>query len=336
MLIFLKPESTVKEIALVLKRSQELSLKAQVRKESNRVIVGLVGNGNLRAENFSDLPVIEKILPLQTNFKLSSREFQQTDTQLKVGSVNFGTREFVIMAGPCAVENRDMLLQTAEFLCSCGIKIMRAGAYKPRSSPYSFQGLKEEGLRYLQEAQANLGIKIITELVAIEHLQEVLEVADIVQVGARNMQNFALLEKLGGIEKPVLLKRGMNSTLEELLMAADYIIFNGNNKVLLCERGIRTFEKYTRNTFDISAIPLLKQLSHLPVIADPSHGTGVRSIVPPVARAALAAGADGLLLEVHPQPEKALSDGYQTLSFSEFKNLLKELRQLGQCLDRII
>jgi 3-deoxy-7-phosphoheptulonate synthase len=244
--------------------------------------------------------------------------------------VVIGSDQFVVMAGPCSVESREQILQSAEHVKKAGAKVLRGGAFKPRTSPYSFQGLEEEGLKLLAEARAKTGLLIITEVITPTDVALVAEYSDILQLGARNMQNFVLLKEVGKLKKPVLLKRGQSSTLKELLMSAEYIMSQGNEQVILCERGIRTFEDYTRNTFDLSAVPALKELSHLPVIADPSHGTGVRSLVTPMAKAAVAAGADGLIIEVHPNPEEAFSDGAQSLAPEQFSSLMDWIRKLVQ------
>ncbi len=259
-------------------------------------------------------------------YNLASRETKPENTVVMVGDCFIGGSEPVVIAGPCAVEDEEMLVKLACRLKGMGVNVLRGGAYKPRTSPYSFQGLGEEGLKILHRAGREAGLPVITELTDVRHLSKVCRYADIIQVGSRNMQNFGLLRELGRINFPVLLKRGMSATLEEWLMAAEYILAEGNSKVILCERGIRSFETYTRNTFDINAVPAVKHLSHLPLVADPSHGTGRRELVLPVARAALAAGADGLMLEVHPCPEKALSDGEQSLSPEDLAVFMKELR----------
>lgn len=258
-------------------------------------------------------------------YQLVSREWKQEDTTFVVNGVTFG-RDLVMIAGPCAVENREQIFTISEYLSKLNIKFLRGGAYKPRTSPYSFQGLKTEGLQMLREAGDKYGLAVVSEIMSIEKIEELCEYADILQVGTRNMQNYPLLKASGKINKPVLLKRGMSSTIEEWLLAAEYIVSSGNEKVILCERGIRTFENATRNTVDIAAIPLIKSLSHLPIILDPSQGTGLRDLVSPVSAAAIAAGSDGLIIEVHNQPNEALSDGDQSLYLDQFKDLLPKLR----------
>jgi 3-deoxy-7-phosphoheptulonate synthase len=267
-------------------------------------------------------------------FKLASRDFHPMDSVFPINGVSIGGKGIIVMAGPCAVESREQLMETAEMVKGAGAQVLRGGAFKPRTSPYSFQGLGEAGLRILAEAKRSTGMPIVTEVMAPEQVPLVATYADILQVGARNMQNYALLHAVGEAQRPVLLKRGMMSTIEELLMSAEYILSHGNQRVILCERGIRTFETYTRNTLDISAVPLLKQLSHLPVVVDPSHGTGHWNLVAPVARAAIAAGADGLIVEVHPRPEEAMSDGAQSLKPDRFADLLESLRVIAPAVDR--
>ncbi|MGC8893074.1 MAG: 3-deoxy-7-phosphoheptulonate synthase [Candidatus Saccharicenans sp.] len=333
MVIVMRAGASLKAISEVLKKIEELGLKPHVSKGRERTIIGVIGRLTLEPEYFENLPEVEKVVRILSPFKLASREIKQDDSVFRLnGKVEIGGNHFVIMAGPCAVESREQILETAAALKEMGVKIIRGGAYKPRTSPYTFQGLKEKGLEYLKEVKEKTGLAIVTEVLSVEDVDKVSQVADILQVGARNMQNYPLLESLGKVDRPVLLKRGMMSTLEELLMSAEYILSNGNPRVILCERGIRTFEKYTRNTFDVSAIPMLKKLSHLPVIADPSHGTGVRDLVIPVSKAALAAGANGLIVEVHPDPSSALSDGFQSLDFKSFGRMLEDLKAIaGAC-----
>ncbi|MGB9765696.1 MAG: 3-deoxy-7-phosphoheptulonate synthase [Candidatus Saccharicenans sp.] len=333
MVIVMRAGASLKAISEVLKKIEELGLKPHVSKGRERTIIGVIGRLTLEPEYFENLPEVEKVVRILSPFKLASREIKQDDSVFRLnGKVEIGGNHFVIMAGPCAVESREQILETAAALKEMGVKIIRGGAYKPRTSPYTFQGLKEKGLEYLKEVKEKTGLAIVTEVLSVEDVDKVSQVADILQVGARNMQNYPLLESLGKVDRPVLLKRGMMSTLEELLMSAEYILSNGNPRVILCERGIRTFEKCTRNTFDISAIPMLKKLSHLPVIADPSHGTGVRDLVIPVSKAALAAGANGLIVEVHPDPSSALSDGFQSLDFKSFGRMLGDLKAIaGAC-----
>jgi 3-deoxy-7-phosphoheptulonate synthase len=272
------------------------------------------------------------VVPVLKPFKLVSRELQKEDTIVRGEGFRFGGGGFTVIAGPCAVESADQILDIARFLRDHGVDVLRGGAYKPRTSPYSFQGMETEGLDLLARAREETGLAIITEVVSAEDVPTVAEVADILQVGARNMQNFRLLQRVGRTDRPVFLKRGQSATLEEFLLAAEYVVAEGNPNVILCERGIRTFERYTRNTLDIAAVPLLKQLSHLPVVVDPSHATGRRDLVPPLAIAALAAGADGLMVEVHPDPENALSDGPQSLTYEMFARMIEDLDRVRSAL----
>jgi 3-deoxy-7-phosphoheptulonate synthase len=301
----------------------------------HRMAIGITGNeGKLDPELFLNLPGVLDAIPVSKPFKLVSREAKHEDSVIHVGADSIGSTELAVIAGPCSVESRQQIIDIAAQLKEMGIKFLRGGAYKPRTSPYSFQGLKEEALQYLKEAKEKVGIKIVTEVKDSETLPLVLEVADILQVGARNMQNYSLLESLGSVEKPILLKRGLSATIEELLMAAEYILSGGNYNVILCERGIRTFETATRNTLDLNAIPIIKRLSHLPIIVDPSHGVGVWDAVSPMGLAAIAAGADGLIIEVHADPSAALSDGYQSLKPAKFAALLSKLRELAPIMGR--
>jgi 3-deoxy-7-phosphoheptulonate synthase len=283
--------------------------------------------GNTSAVDPEDfvLPGVAEALRVSQPFKLVSREVREEDTVIDVGGVEVGGRAIVVMAGPCSVESKEQILETARAVKLAGARLLRGGAYKPRTSPYEFQGLREEGLKLLALAREQTGLKVITEVMNTETVPLVAEYADVLQVGARNMQNYSLLERLGTVGKPVMLKRGLSATIREWLMAAEYIVARGNPQVMLCERGIRTFETMTRNTLDINAVPVVKALSHLPVIVDPSHGIGIRKHVPAIARAGVAAGADGLIVEVHPKPEKALSDGHQSLTIEEFEVLMRQV-----------
>jgi 3-deoxy-7-phosphoheptulonate synthase len=265
---------------------------------------------------------VESVVAIRQPFKLVGRELKPDKTEIHVGDVVFGADQFVVIAGPCSVESRPQLMETAKAVRAAGATVLRGGAYKPRTSPYDFQGLEEEGLELLSEAREATGLRVCTEVMTPEQVDLVARYADILQIGARNMQNFALLKRVGKSTKPVLLKRGLSATIKEFLMSAEYILSQGNPKVILCERGIRTFETMTRNTLDISAVPLLNELSHLPVVVDPSHATGKRTLVGPMAKSAVAAGADGIIVEVHPNPEEAWSDGAQSLTFAEFENLM--------------
>ena len=323
MIVVMKSDASVKETSSIIKKVQELGFEPHLSKGEKKTIVGIVGNGKkVEPEVFLVLPGVESVVPILKPFKLASREFKKESTIIPIKNFAIGGDEVIVMAGPCSVESRDQTLEAAEAVVNAGAKVLRGGAYKPRTSPYSFQGLGEEGLKILKEASDITGLAIVTEVMSPDKVGLVAKYADILQVGARNMQNYSLLEAVGKSTRPVLLKRGLMSTIEELLMAAEYILANGNPNVILCERGIRTFEKYTRNTLDISAVPIIKQLSHLPVIIDPSHASGKRELVEPMSKCAIAAGADGLIIEVHPHPEDALSDGAQSLHPEEFADLI--------------
>jgi 3-deoxy-7-phosphoheptulonate synthase len=327
MIIAMKAAATPVQIAEVLARLEEIGLSAQISQGEERTVIGVLGSpipSGLGAA-MEALPGVEKALRVTKGYKLASREFQPIPTVVKVRDVEIGGNELVVMAGPCSVESEEQLLRTAYGVREAGAKLLRGGAYKPRTSPYDFQGLEVAGLKLLAEARERTGLKVITEVVDTDDVEVVEEYADVLQVGARNMQNFALLKKLGAVKKPVLLKRGLSATIKEFLLSAEYIVTHGNPHVMLCERGIRTFETATRNTLDIAAVPLLNELTHLPVIVDPSHATGKRSLVKPLAKAAVAAGADGLIAEVHPCPEEAWSDGPQSLRLAEFDELMREV-----------
>jgi 3-deoxy-7-phosphoheptulonate synthase len=282
------------------------------------------------------IPGVEKVLPVLKPYKLASREFRNENTIIKIGTAEIGGRKVVVMAGPCAVENKTLLIETAKEVKAAGASFIRGGAFKPRTSPYSFQGLGEEGLTYLAEARERTGLPVVTEVMDPRDMDAIVKYADIIQIGARNMQNFRLLKEVGAYHKPVVLKRGISATIKEWLMSAEYIMAGGNHNVILCERGIRTYETATRNTLDLSAVPVLKQLTHLPVIVDPSHAVGKWDLVAPMAKAAVAAGADGLIIEVHPNPEEALSDGEQSLKPKMFKQLMDELKPIAQAVGREI
>jgi 3-deoxy-7-phosphoheptulonate synthase len=321
----------------VAARVEPLGRQVHLSEGEERTIIGVVGDGRpLDRDRFERMNGVERIVPILSPFKLASRDFRPQDTLVALNGTQAGGRRIVIMAGPCAVESREQILETARAVKAAGATVLRGGAFKPRTSPYSFQGLGLEGLKMLAEAGRETGLLVVTEVMAPEQVPLVSTYADILQIGARNMQNFALLHAVGASQQPVVLKRGMMSTMEELLMSAEYILSHGNDRLILCERGIRTFETYTRNTVDINAVPMLKQLSHLPVLLDPSHGTGQRSLVGPVARAAIAAGADGLLIEVHPEPDEALVDGAQSLAPDGFARLMDELRAVSEAVGRSI
>ena len=323
MIIVMKKDAPAEQIALVQKHVQDLGFKTQISKGEERTIIGVVGKTypELR-DDLETLPGVVEVIPISRAYKLASREFKPEDTVIHVGGVSIGGNVLAVMAGPCSIESEKQVLDTAIAVKAAGANILRGGAYKPRSSPYSFRGMGVEGLKLLAKARAETGLPIITEVMTPVDVPVVAEYADILQIGARNMQNFNLLDEVGKIRKPVMLKRGMSATYEEWLLAAEYILNGGNSQVILCERGIRTFESYTRNTFDVTAVPVIRRLSHLPIIADPSHGTGKWHLVQPMALASVAAGAHGLMIEVHPTPDTAKSDGAQSLTFDNFARMM--------------
>ena len=327
MIISMKRHATKAAIDAVCDRIREFNYKVHSIAGEERCVIGAVGMGDVTAclESLEAMPEVEKAVRISAPYKFVSREFRPTKSQIKANGVEIGGDEFVMMAGPCSVESEKQILETAYFVAEHGAKFLRGGAFKPRTSPYDFQGMELEGLKLLQKAKRETGIGIITEVMSDRDVQMVAEYADILQIGARNMQNFSLLKELGKAGRPVMLKRGLSSTIKELLMSAEYIVAHGNPDVILCERGIRTFETATRNTCDIAAIAVLDELSHLPVMLDPSHATGKRSLVPPLARAGVAIGADGIIVEVHPHPEKAMSDGAQSLTFEQFAKMMGDL-----------
>ncbi len=328
MIISMKPNATKEEIEHVCERIREFGYKVHSIQGEQRVVIGAVGVGDVTAclESLEATPGVESALRISAPYKFVSREFKKERTTIIADGVEIGGDEFVVMAGPCSVENEAQIMETAERVAAAGAKVLRGGAFKPRTSPYDFQGLELEGLKLLAQAKKATGLAIITEVMSEQWVDQVAEYADIMQLGARNMQNFALLKALGKCQRPVLVKRGMSSTVKELLMSAEYITAHGNANVMLCERGIRTFETATRNTCDIAAVPLLNELTHLPVILDPSHATGKQSLVPALSRAAVAVGADGILVEVHPCPEKAMSDGPQSLTLDQFDAVMDSLK----------
>ncbi|HZT33874.1 MAG TPA: 3-deoxy-7-phosphoheptulonate synthase [Bryobacteraceae bacterium] len=327
MIISMRPHATKEQIDHVCERIREFGYKVHSIQGEERVVIGVVGVGDVTAclESLEATPGVESAVRISAPYKFVSREFKNDHSVLRINGNEIGGDEFVVMAGPCSVESERQIMETAEGVAEAGAKMLRGGAFKPRTSPYDFQGLEVEGLKLLSKAKEATGLGIVTEIMSDRDVDLVAEYADVMQVGARNMQNFALLKSLGGCGRPVLLKRGMSSTIKELLMSAEYVVAHGNPNVVLCERGIRTFETATRNTCDIAAVPVLNELTHLPVVLDPSHATGKRSLVPALARAAVAIGADGLLLEVHPCPEKAFSDGAQSLNLEEFRGMMKML-----------
>jgi len=335
MLVVMKNHATPDEVEAVNARIRSLGLEPHPIPGAQRVAIGITGNkGPLDAGMFEGMAGVAEAIRVSQPFKLVSREVKPEDTVIDVGGVKLGGGRVVVMAGPCSVESREQLLEAAHAVKAAGATFLRGGAFKPRTSPYEFQGLAEEGLKLLAEARDKTGLKIVTEVMDVETLPMVAEHADVLQIGARNMQNFSLLKQLGAIRKPVLLKRGPSATVKEWLMAAEYILSRGNYQVALCERGIRTFETMTRNTLDLNAVPVLKALTHLPVVVDPSHGIGLRAHVPAMARAGVAAGADGLIVEVHPHPDRALSDGQQSLTPAEFEGLMKQVRVIAGAVGR--
>ncbi len=325
-------EENVKRVKQLIENS---GLKVHISEGEEVLILGVIGDRRkLNGTPIESMDGVEKVVIITEPYKLASKLFNPKKTAIKVGDVEIAEDFFTVMAGPCAVESREQINESANFLKELGVKILRAGVFKPRTSPYSFQGLGEKGLELLSEVRQKYGLLIVTEVMSSEHIETVSQCVDILQIGARNMQNFELLKAVGRTGKPVLLKRGLSATIDEWLASADYIMNEGNFNVILCERGIRTFETRTRNTLDLSAVALVKQLSHLPVIVDPSHGTGNSKLVAPMSRAALAVGADGLIIEVHPQPEKALSDGFQSLNFEQFSKLFEELKEMAHIVRR--
>ncbi len=337
MLVVMQSHATPEQIENVVRAVREMNLTPHPLPGATRTAIGITGNiGAVDPRTLEVLPGVSELIRVTKPFKLASREMHEADTYVKLLQTTIGPGTFTIIAGPCSVENEAMILRTAEFLMERGVRLMRAGAYKPRTSPYAFPGMGREGLAILQKAREKTGIGIVTELMDTDNADAVEDAADVIQIGARNMQNFSLLRRVAKATKPVLLKRGLSATLEEWLMAAEYVMAGGNYNVVLCERGVRTFSDHSRNTLDLSVIPPAKKLSHLPVVVDPSHGTGKRDYVPPMALAALAAGADGLLVEVHPDPDHALSDGAQSLSLEGFDKLLASLRELAKPLRRVV
>ncbi|MCM8771210.1 MAG: 3-deoxy-7-phosphoheptulonate synthase [Candidatus Omnitrophica bacterium] len=338
MIIVLRPDATETQIKHIIERVEKLGLKPMVSKGVERTIIGVIGPEDvLRVTPLEVFPGVEKVMPVLAPYKLVSREFHPQDSIIDLGKgAKIGDRRIVIMAGPCAVENRDLLFKIAREVKKAGAQALRAGAFKPRTSPYSFQGLGEAGLKYLKEVGDELEMVTVSEVMDPRDVELVARYVDVLQIGARNMQNFNLLKEVGSTKKPILLKRGMSSTIKELLMSAEYILSAGNFNVILCERGIRTFEDFTRNTLDVSAVPAVKQLSHLPIIIDPSHAAGRWGLVAPLAKAGIACGADGLIIEVHSSPEEALSDGAQSLLPERFAELMQELKKIAQAIGREI
>ncbi len=336
MIIVMKKDTTKRQLDHLVKKIVELKLKPWVSRGVERTIVGVIGEEDrVRTLPLEVFPGVEKVMTVLKPYKLASRDFKKENSIVKIGGgVNVGDKKIIVMAGPCSVENRNLLISIAKEVRKAGATVLRGGAFKPRTSPYAFQGLGLEGLKYLREAGDMTGLKIVTEVMDVRDVPLVAEYADILQIGARNMQNFNLLKEVGKVRKPVLLKRGMANTIKEMLMSAEYILSEGNFDVIMCERGIRTFEDATRFTFDVNAIPVLKSLTHLPVIADPSHATGKWGLVEPCSKAAIAAGADGLIIEVHPNPEEAFSDGEQSLYPKVFAGMIKNLRKVARSVGR--
>ena len=335
MIIVMNGKTSDSHVEKIVNKLNEMGHEVHIIRGEKRIVLGVIGDvENLASVPFYAFRGVEEIIRIMKPYKLASREFKDFNTIVKVKEVVIGGKEVVVMAGPCVVENKKQIFEIAQQVKAVGAKILRGGAFKPRTSPYSFQGLGEEGLKLLAQAGKETGLAVVTEVMSVNQIELVGKYTDIFQVGARNMQNFVLLKELGKTKKPILLKRGMAATIEELLLSAEYILSQGNYEVILCERGIRTFENYTRNTLDLSAIPALKRLSHLPIIVDPSHATGRWRLVGPMAKAAIAVGADGLLIEVHPDPKSSLSDGAQTLRLDTFTQLMKELSPIVQAVGR--
>ncbi|MGE5527614.1 MAG: 3-deoxy-7-phosphoheptulonate synthase [Patescibacteria group bacterium] len=336
MIIVMEAHATPEQVDRVQTRLREWGFDIHLSRGVEKTIIGAVGakKDAPMTSYLEAMEGVERVVPILAPYKLAAREFRQEPSQVQVGAVRIGGPRIVVIAGPCAVENGEQIVATARAVKAAGADLLRGGAYKPRTSPYAFQGLEKEGLVLLAQARAETGLPVVTEVVNPRDVELVAEYADMLQIGARNMQNFILLREVGRCKKPVLLKRGLAATTEEWLMAAEYILSEGNYDVVLCERGIRTYETSTRNTLDLSAVPSVKHLSHLPILADPSHGAGKRALVEPLSRAAVAVGADGLMVEVHPAPEKALSDGPQSLTFTEFAGLMAGLRPVAAAVGR--
>lgn len=333
MIIVMAPNSTEEELQNVIRKIEAEGLGVHLSKGTSRTIVGVIGDkAAISGLEMQHLSGVEKTVRITEKYKLVSREFKNNNTVINVGGVKIGGREPVVMAGPCAVESMEQLLESAAAVAKAGAQFLRGGAFKPRTSPYDFQGLAEQGLKMLREAADKNGLKVVTEVVDQRSIETVAQYADVLQIGARNMQNFQLLKEVGRAGRPVMLKRGLCATIKEWLNAAEYIMSEGCDDVIFCERGIRTYETYTRNTLDLSAVAAVKELSHLPIIVDPSHGTGRRSMVRPMAMAAMAAGADGLIIEVHPHPEAALSDGEQSLTPEDFEKVMADIKRMASLL----
>lgn len=337
MILTLKENTSRKQISEIIKKIKKLGFKPHISHGARYTVIGVIGENAIKyKEHFEGLPQILSITPISKPYKLVSRELKSTPTKIKIDDLEIGGEKIIVIAGPCSVESLHRLIEIAKIVKSAGANILRGGAFKPRTNPYSFQGLGLKGLEFLKKAKNITGLPIITEVMNINQVDVVAKYVDILQVGTRNMQNFDLLKELGKIKKPVLLKRGMSNTVGEWLMSAEYIYSHGNSSIILCERGIRTFETATRFTLDLNIVPLVKKLSHLPIFVDPSHGVGIRDLVPNMAKAAIACGADGVMLEVHSNPELALSDGQESLYPSQFENLMKELKLVAKAIGREI
>lgn len=335
MILVLKTHITFEQATSLRKKLEWMNLKCTLTQEHDRYLIAILGGTDslIDFQQFLNLPYVENVFPFTQKFKLASRDFKKDKTIITIKEQQIGGGVLSVMAGPCSIESEEQIFQTAAAVAKAGATILRGGGFKPRTSPYDFQGLGEEGLKYMHMAAKENGLLCVSEVMDLRDAETLANYVDILQIGARNMQNFSLLKQIGQFNKPILLKRGLSATYSEFLMAAEYILQSGNPHVLLCERGIRTFETYTRNTLDLAAVPVLKELSHLPVIIDPSHGTGIRKLVPPMACAAVAAGCDGLIIEVHPHPERSISDANQTLSIEMFQNLMDRLRKIGPAVD---
>jgi len=337
MMIVMRDGSSDEQVQAVIDKLHEVGAEAHLSRGEFKTIIGAIGDRErIALIPFEALPGVDSVVPIMKPYKLVSREFRQEFSLVKVGPTEFGGESFVVIAGPCAVESEEQMVATARAARAAGAGMLRGGAFKPRTSPYSFQGMGEEGLKLLALAREETGLPVVTEVVDVRHVELVASYADMLQIGARNMQNFLLLAEVGMQEKPVMLKRGLSSTIEEMLMAAEYVVRGGNAGVILCERGIRTFETATRNTLDLSSVPLVKELSHLPIIVDPSHATGKHELIAPLSKGALAVGADGIMIEIHPDPRAALCDGPQSLTLEEYARLMDELRSLAPALGRKI
>jgi len=337
MIVVMKKKATEHQIAKVIEKIKQSGLKPHISKGEFLTIIGIIGDESKVPEaQIRAIEGVDKLMPILAPYKLASRDFHPENKIITVNGIKIGSNEVVVMAGPCSVESKEQIIETAKSVKKSGAKILRGGAFKPRTSPYSFQGLGEEGLKLLKKAKEETGMPIITEVMDTRNVALVCKYADILQIGARNMQNYDLLKEVGKCRHPVLLKRGLSATINEWLMSAEYIMAEGNHDIILCERGIRTFEAYTRNTLDLNVVPAAKELTYFPIVVDPSHGTGKYSLVSPMSKAAVAAGADGLLIEVHPSPEKSVSDAEQTISTKRFEKLMKELKLVANAIGRKI